>query len=128
MRSDQMFKVALVFFVILPPSYPMGYFCCSFFCLFVYLSGMDQRGMTWQKASCTPPNGTLVQALLAVRPASPPWASKYPYLKDLLNTYPCVPVFNVIANNTYHAVTTFLDASPQDVSAWHSQAYNNRQV
>eukprot|EP00035_Acanthoeca_spectabilis_P011783 m.207927 g.207927 ORF g.207927 m.207927 type:complete len:671 (-) comp15446_c1_seq26:3200-5212(-) len=85
----------------------------------------DNRGMTWQKLSCTPPNGSLFHELAEDRVDSPPYAFAYPYLQHIAQEYPCVPVYNNISNNRFCLCGSWITASAADIATWHSVAFAN---
>ncbi|KAA0159408.1 hypothetical protein FNF28_05879 [Cafeteria roenbergensis] len=86
---------------------------------------IDDRGLTWQKSSCNPINGSLVAALDALHYQQPPWSTAYPLLANITQDHPCVPVYNLIVNNCFQNVTTFTDVSPEHQSQWMETYANN---
>lgn len=89
----------------------------------------DNRGMGWQAAFCTPPNGSLVLGLsVSVNSQAPPYSTQYPALIDLTANQPCVPVGNVVSDNTFWALpagAAFSTASAAQIDAWNSSSSNN---
>jgi hypothetical protein len=85
----------------------------------------DNRGMGWQRASCTPPSGKLFQELDRDHVDVPPYSTAYPYLQHIAEDYPCVPVYNNISSNRFCDCGTWITASALDIAAWHSVATNN---
>eukprot|EP00040_Diaphanoeca_grandis_P044395 m.12154 g.12154 ORF g.12154 m.12154 type:complete len:676 (+) comp9192_c0_seq1:195-2222(+) len=85
----------------------------------------DNRGMTWQKTSCMPPNGTFYKELAQDKVDQPPWSTLWPYLQAIAQDHPCVPTYNNISNNRYCACATWMNASPQDITDWFSVAEHN---
>lgn len=80
---------------------------------------MDNRGMNWQASSCQPPNGsdyTFAQAFMNL----PAWK---PYNVTL--DHACVPVYNIIENNTYCQVQKNASFTPQDAEQWMDFVTNN---
>jgi hypothetical protein len=86
---------------------------------------LDNRGMTWQKSYCTPPNGTFLQELRAVNYQQPPFSTAYPDLVTIATDHPCVPVYNSIHDNCFSETATFLDVSAKQVSEWLDSVQNN---
>ena len=87
----------------------------------------DNRGMNWQADECKP-NGPFFQELESLNYKHAPYAREYPYLANISQDRPCVPVLNVFANNTYchtSAGARFMDASRAQVAAWNSSYSNN---
>lgn len=60
---------------------------------------VDSRGMSWQKADVTNPNGVFQTALRAVPYSTAPYATQYPALPSILTNLPGVPTGNVITRN-----------------------------
>lgn len=86
---------------------------------------IDDRGLTWQKTDCNPVNGSLVAALNALHYRQPPWSTSYPQLVNITQDHPCVPVYNLIANNCFQNVTQFTDVSPEHQAQWLESYANN---
>ncbi|XP_065842378.1 uncharacterized protein [Oscarella lobularis] len=89
---------------------------------------IDDRGLTWQKDDCKP-GGTFEQQLKGVNYQEPPWSTQYPELVHIFDDHPCVPVYNVVENNTYcnHGTSKFIDASDAQVKGWMDSVENNVQ-
>eukprot|EP00051_Salpingoeca_urceolata_P032787 m.17437 g.17437 ORF g.17437 m.17437 type:complete len:750 (-) comp5452_c0_seq2:173-2422(-) len=101
----------------------------------------DNRGMNWQLSSCNCSCGSAgcapkqhascdpgaVQYMLK-SPAGATYASEWPELLTVATDKPCVPVENLVANNTYCNITRFTDASSSSIAAWNSTYSNNEQV
>ena len=60
---------------------------------------VDSRGMSWQMADVTNPNGVFQTALRAVPYSTAPYATQYPALPSILTNMPGVPLGNVITRN-----------------------------
>jgi hypothetical protein len=86
---------------------------------------IDDRGLNWQNASCTPPSGILWTELVAVTqgPFNATWRATFPQLFDFPD--PCVPVFNVLSGNSWCGGQAFIDASDAQLAQWQSVAANN---
>eukprot|EP01060_Flectonema_neradi_P038371 TRINITY_DN8014_c0_g1_i1.p1 TRINITY_DN8014_c0_g1~~TRINITY_DN8014_c0_g1_i1.p1 ORF type:complete len:605 (+),score=87.65 TRINITY_DN8014_c0_g1_i1:71-1885(+) len=86
---------------------------------------VDDRGLNWQAASCTPPNGDLWQGLRAVNYEYPPYSTHYP---DLLNIdKPCYPIHNNISLNKWCGSQTksFKDFTDAQAASWGVTLLNN---
>jgi len=81
---------------------------------------IDDRGLSWQKSYCTPPNGTFFQELDALHYQQPPWSTAYPALVNISTEHPCVPVYNNITGNCYNAdgVPSFTDVTAGNQAKW----------
>jgi hypothetical protein len=92
-----------------------------------YCVYFDNRGMNWQKSACTvTPPGILVQQLYSVNYTQPPYSVAYPPIVSTLQDRPCVPVGNVVSNNTCTTCKLgFLSQSTATISSWGSTAANN---
>jgi len=77
---------------------------------------VDDRGLTWQKEDCTPPNGQFWKELDGLNFRKPPYASRYPELLHI--DRPCVPVHNKIQHNTWCGSSKFADISAAQASSW----------
>lgn len=81
----------------------------------------DNRGMNWQRAYCTPPNGELVQQLFSVKYTQPPYSTAYPRIVNTLSDRPCVPVGNYIAQiSCVDCKQGVIDQSQATISSWNS--------
>ena len=98
----------------------------------------DNRGMNWQSRSCqlncSASMGTSCfhASLEALNWQHPPYAVHYPEIVDIYEEKPCVPVFNVIADNTYchkksRAGGKFIDRDASTISDWGSRIHGNRE-
>lgn len=103
---------------------------------FIHHAGVefDNRGQTWQKASCDPAQAktnkdSFYQQLAADRVDLPPWSTKWPYLQHIKDDRPCVPVHNQISDNrlceVYGAGSTWITASAANIAKWGSVAAGN---
>ena len=108
----------------------------------------DNRGMNWMADYCNfnctgyTPNpaqqaGCFRPKLEALHYKQPPYSTAYPELVDLYAYHPCVPVDNVVEDNTYcHSRSGnassghigFIDRTPEQIRAWYSSISNNRRV
>eukprot|EP01006_Ploeotia_vitrea_P058130 TRINITY_DN68828_c0_g1_i1.p1 TRINITY_DN68828_c0_g1~~TRINITY_DN68828_c0_g1_i1.p1 ORF type:complete len:356 (+),score=48.16 TRINITY_DN68828_c0_g1_i1:53-1069(+) len=86
---------------------------------------LDNRGMNWQKTSCTPPNGVLWKGLDAVHYTKPPYSVAFPVLKSIPTDHPCVPVQNTIESNLYCKCHQFGSYSAKQAKEWYSVSKNN---
>ena len=94
-----------------------------------YCVHFDNRGMNWQRAYCTPPNGQLVEQLFQVNYTYPPYSKQYPRIVNTLSDRPCVPVGNLISNNLYSNCTKgFVSESTATIESWGSTIENNSQI
>ena len=64
------------------------------------------------------------QQLQSVHYQSPPWSTHYPQLVGIFKDHPCVPVYNVVANNTYCG-GNFIDISMGQAKTWLDTVANN---
>lgn len=98
----------------------------------------DNRGMNWQSKSCHPncsaSMGTscFYTSLEALNWQHPPYSVQYPEIVNIYEERPCVPVFNVIANNTFchkksHSGGKFIDRNASTIASWGSSIYGNRE-
>ena len=71
--------------------------------------------------------GEFNQQLDSVHYQSPPWSTHYPELVDIYQDHPCVPVYNIITNNTYCG-GQFIDITPQEAQQWLDTVANNTQT
>jgi len=55
---------------------------------------LDDRGLTWQKQYCGV-GGIFQSELEKLNYTQPPWSTHYPELVNIMQTKPCVPVYNV---------------------------------
>ena len=61
----------------------------------------------------------------------PPWATAFPEIIDIYDDHPCVPIGNVIEDNTFcHATSrkagaTFVDQTEATIRSWLSAISNN---
>ena len=99
----------------------------------------DNRGMNWQDDSCLqnctdvypyPSTSCFLYALNDANYTAPPYSTRYPELVDVYDDHPCVPVHNVIEDNTYchtgsAAGAQFLDRDADTITSWLSVASNN---
>ena len=98
----------------------------------------DNRGMNWQSKfcqfNCSASLGTSCArlALEAVRYQSPPWSVVFPEVVDIYKDHPCVPVGNIIEDNTWchknsppGATPSFLDRNASVIKSWLSMSSNN---
>jgi hypothetical protein len=86
----------------------------------------DNRGMGWAAKSCTPPDGEMIEFLNRVPYTNALWTARYPELATILDHSPCVPMYNVVANNTFCGLSGgFIDATNTSIVSWNSTAYNN---
>lgn len=65
--------------------------------------------------------GLLVQGLFDVHYPQPPYATTFPEITDTLSFRPCVPVRNIITDNTFCNVGVFLNS----VGAWNDTIGDN---
>eukprot|EP00051_Salpingoeca_urceolata_P010906 m.134011 g.134011 ORF g.134011 m.134011 type:complete len:686 (-) comp16903_c0_seq2:1300-3357(-) len=86
---------------------------------------IDDRGLTWQKQYCTPPNGIFEQELEKVNYTQPPWSTHYPDIVNITKDHPCVPVYNSVVDNTYCRAARFTDVSTANQKAWLENYANN---
>eukprot|EP01120_Amphizonella_sp_Union-15-10_P000185 TRINITY_DN10222_c0_g1_i1.p1 TRINITY_DN10222_c0_g1~~TRINITY_DN10222_c0_g1_i1.p1 ORF type:complete len:150 (-),score=8.81 TRINITY_DN10222_c0_g1_i1:52-501(-) len=84
---------------------------------------LDDRGLNWQKSSCSP-GGQFQQQLESVNYQHPPYSTEYPGIANIFEDHPCVPVYNVIEDNVYCG-GQFIDVSPSDISEWLDTVRNN---
>jgi parallel beta-helix repeat protein len=59
----------------------------------------DNRGVEWWRENVTPPDGSLVRRLAQVPVDRPPWSTRHPELRRLLQDDPGWPKNNVIRRN-----------------------------
>ena len=86
----------------------------------------DDRGMSWQAAFCTPPDGQFLHELAGYRVDHPPWAVAYPYLQHIVDDRPCEPVHNNISFNSYCKCDAWIGGgAPTNLSEWGSFAAGN---
>jgi len=86
---------------------------------------VDDRGLTWQKTYCEPPNGHFWQELNALHYTEPPYSSRYPELLTIAKERPCVPVHNVIHKNIYCGSAKFADISQAQAVSWNITLADN---
>ncbi|XP_065903276.1 uncharacterized protein [Dysidea avara] len=87
---------------------------------------VDNRGMNWQKSDCSP-GGEFEQQLNSVNYQQPPWSQHYPFLVNIFNDHPCVPVYNNITDNTYCHTGQFTDLSTDNAKQWIDNVINNKE-
>lgn len=86
---------------------------------------LDDRGESWQKDYCSPPDGHFWTELNGLNYKSPPYSLRYP---ELLNIdRPCVPVHNVIEGNTWCGSSNFADVSATQAKGWGSTLSGNKE-
>ena len=68
--------------------------------------------------------GMFQQQLESVNYQNPPWSLEYPVLVHIFQDHPCIPVYNVVANNTYCG-GTFIDISAEQAKEWLDTVANN---
>eukprot|EP00937_MAST-01D_sp_MAST-1D-sp2_P005041 g5041.t1 len=96
----------------------------------------DDRGMNWQHASClqncSASLGTSCfrATLDSLNYTQPPYATRYPELKGIYSDHPCLPVYNVIADNRFCHTRSpkggqFIDRDAETVKSWLSTLSNN---
>ena len=68
--------------------------------------------------------GMFQQQLESVNYQNPPWSLEYPELVHIFQDHPCIPVYNVVANNTYCG-GTFIDISAEQAKEWLDTVANN---
>ena len=68
--------------------------------------------------------GMFQQQLESVNYQNPPWSLEYPELVHIFQDHPCIPVYNVVANNTYCG-GTFIDISSDQAKEWLDTVANN---
>ena len=91
----------------------------------------DDRGLGWDAAACTPPDGEMVRFLARVPyNSSAAWIAAYPRLPPILAESPCVPRGNAVVGNTYctTGASPFIDASNASIAGWGSTAWGNVEV
>lgn len=89
---------------------------------------IDDRGLTWQKSYCTPPDGTFWQEMKALHYTQPPYATEYPSMLNITNDYPCVPVNNVVQDNRWCGSAPFTDFDITTANTkWHNSISGNTQ-
>lgn len=67
------------------------------------------------------------QQLQSVHYQSPPWSTHYPELVHIFDDHPCVPVYNVVENNTYcHG--KFIDITAEEAEEWLDTVANNTEI
>eukprot|EP01084_Bolivina_argentea_P029312 54390_1 len=88
----------------------------------------DDRGLTWQSTDCQP-GGFFEQQLKSLNYQKPPWSEHYPFLVNIMNEQPCVPVYDTIKSNTFCCVKGydchFIDDSNQTCTSWNSTCNHN---
>ena len=89
----------------------------------------DDRGLGWDSAACTPPDGEMIKFLARVPyDSSPVWLAAYPALATILTEQPCVPRGNAIVNNSYcNLAEPFIDTDSATIASWNSTASDNVQ-
>lgn len=86
----------------------------------------DNRGMNWQADMCQP-GGQFEKELEQFNYQQPPWSVAYPWLVNIMNESPCVPVGNVIQYNDY-CNETFINQTPATIVSWQSTFSDNVDV
>lgn len=82
---------------------------------------IDDRG-SWQ-LDCQPPDGKFWQQMNALNYQSPPYALEYPELLHI--DRPCVPQYNVLANNIWCGGLNFTDFNTSIAELWNVTLLNN---
>lgn len=90
----------------------------------------DNRGETWQKASCDPAQAlsyphSFYKELSADFKASKQWSIQFPYLEKIADDQPCVPVYNNISGNVHCKCDTWISATAKQIAEWNSTAEGN---
>ena len=70
--------------------------------------------------------GEFEQQLNSVNYQQPPWSQHYPFLVNIFNDHPCVPVYNNITDNTYCHTGQFTDLSTDNAKQWIDNVINNK--
>ena len=83
----------------------------------------DNRGMTWQLAYCNT-SGQFKKELDSMNYTLPPWSVEYPETVNDFSEQPCVPVFNVVRNNSF-CNAIFTNAANSSIIAWNSTFEGN---
>lgn len=98
----------------------------------------DNRGMSWQSTSCkyncTETSTSCFRYILdSLHYKEPPYSIAYPDLPFIYDaaSHPCVPVGNVVEDNTYCHTNSqggglFIDKDEATISSWFSRMSNNR--
>eukprot|EP01083_Nonionella_stella_P071038 190521_1 len=73
-----------------------------------------------------------LKILYAVNYKHPPWSEQFPYLPNVFNEQPCVPMYDHITDNTFCCGgvkdCTFMDQSNSTCQSWSSTCNHNQQV
>ena len=90
----------------------------------------DDRGLNWDAAACTPPDGEMIKFLDRVPYKDALWTAKYPLLASILDDAPCMPRGNAITSNEYCRLQTpsFIDQTNATIASWGSTAWGNVNV
>eukprot|EP00756_Hemistasia_phaeocysticola_P063433 Hpha_TRINITY_DN6904_c0_g1::TRINITY_DN6904_c0_g1_i2::g.139618::m.139618 len=88
---------------------------------------LDDRGLTWQKEYCEPPNGHFWVELKSLNYTNPPYSTRYPDVLTIASDHPCTPVRNVVSDNEYCGSKVFTDASKYNIGKWYSTFENNKE-
>ena len=65
------------------------------------------------------------EQLKSVNYQQPPWSKHYPFLFNIFDDHPCVPVYNNITDNTYCNTEHFTDLSTDNAKQWLDVLMNN---
>jgi len=93
----------------------------------------DNRGMTKEQFLCSKPCVKLpcfYYELLVLNYTNPPYSTEYPELVDIYDYYPCVPIGNIIEDNTWCHINKgqFIDQTPETIDNWFSYISNNKNI
>ena len=67
------------------------------------------------------------EQLKSVNYQQPPWSQHYPFLVNIFNDHPCVPVYNNITDNIYCNTEQFTDLSADNAKQWMDVLMNNKE-
>lgn len=91
--------------------------------LYIYYK-ISMCGRWHTKTTIAFQGGMFQQQLESVNYQNPPWSLEYPELVHIFQDHPCIPVYNVVANNTYCG-GTFIDISAEQAKEWLDTVANN---